>query len=243
VAKAGERMKTFLEDVTRFEAVEEVEHQELNELGMALSNERVKFDYVVDISEYKPGVFRVDEHRSGKDGVTDFPGNIATRGLPALALVFHPGVNANYRVTCEGLGGWNGKPAWLLYFRQREDKPSVLHGYKIGEDVYSVDLKGRAWVDRDTYQIVHIEADMVKPMPQIQLLREHQVLDYAPVQFKSKNVELWLPKRAEIYFNFRRHRYMRRHGFDNFLLFAVDSSDEHKAPPTPPQEQKPQPQM
>jgi hypothetical protein len=44
--------------------------------------------------------------------------------------------------------------------------------------------------------------------------------------FPRKNVELWLPKSAEIYIDFRRHRYYRRHSFDHYMLFATDSADK-----------------
>jgi hypothetical protein len=67
-------------------------------------------------------------------------------------------------------------------------------------------------------------------MPKIQLLSEHQIVEYGPVQFQKKNAELWLPKSADIYFDFQRHRYFRRHSFDHFMLFGVDSEEKHSAP-------------
>jgi hypothetical protein len=95
-------------------------------------------------------------------------------------------------------------------------------------------LKGRAWIAAGTFQIVRIESDLVSPMPEIQLLSEHQVVEYGPIPFGQKKTTLWLPKSAEIYFDFRRHRYYRRHSFDHYMLFAVDSQEKPKAPKTPP---------
>jgi hypothetical protein len=35
---------------------------------------------------------------------------------------------------------------------------------------------------------------------------------------------------AQLYFDFRRHRYFRRHSFDHFMLFGVDSEEKRTAP-------------
>jgi hypothetical protein len=63
----------------------------------------------------------------------------------------------------------------------------------------------------DNFQIVRVESDLAKPMPQVQLLSEHQVVEYAPIPFHKSGTALWLPKSAEIYFDFRRQRYYRKH--------------------------------
>jgi hypothetical protein len=91
-------------------------------------------------------------------------------------------------------------------------------------------LKGRAWISADNFQIIRIEAEMIAPMPKIHLLSEHQIVEYGPIQFQKKNVEMWLPKSADLYFDFRRHRYFRRHSFDHYMLFAVDSAEKQGVP-------------
>ena len=75
---------------------------------------------------------------------------------------------------------------------------------------------------------------MVSPLPEIQLLGEHQTVEYGPVPFPKKNTSLWLPKSAEIYFDFRKHRYYRRHSFDHYMLYADDTEEKRKEPVSPP---------
>jgi hypothetical protein len=55
-----------------------------------------------------------------------------------------------------------------------------------------------AGVDQQSYQIVHLETDILKPVPAVRLT-EHKVLDYGPVQFEQNKLKLWLPLEAEIY--------------------------------------------
>jgi hypothetical protein len=136
----------------------------------------------------------------------------------------------NFRMECEGLGDWHGQASWLVHFTQRDDKPNHMHSYKVGTQEHPVKMKGRAWITADKFQIVRIEAEMVHPMPEIQLLSEHQVVEYGPIPFQKKNTSLWLPKSAEIYFDFRKHRYYRRHSFDHYMLFSTETDEKRKEP-------------
>ena len=144
--------------------------------------------------------------------------------------MFHPDMRDNFQITCEGLGQWHGQATWLLHFQQREDRPNHFRNYSIGGQLYPINIKGRAWVTADKFHIVHIESELVSPMPEIQLLSEHYIVDYGPVLFQKKDVQLWLPRTAELYFHFQRHRYFRRHSFDDFMLFSVDSEQKTSQP-------------
>ncbi len=230
IAKAGERVKDLVDDLAKFDAIEDVYHEDVDQMGVPKKSVTLRFDYVASISEPKPGRFLVDEYRSGRSGTEDFPDQIATRGLPTLAFIFHPDMRDDFDMTCEGLGSWNGKATWLVHFQQREDKPHRIEDYVINGKVYPVSMKGRAWISADTYQIVRLESELVSPIPEIQLRSQHQTVDYAPVKFPKSKTELWLPKNAEIYFDFRRHRYFRRHSFDHFMLFSVDMDEKRKEP-------------
>jgi tetratricopeptide (TPR) repeat protein len=234
VEESGMRVRELVNDVARFAAVEDLFHQALDEYGSPVRTENRKYNYVASISEPQPGFFSVDEFRSDKQAVSGSPDEIASTGFATLALVFHPDMRDNFDLVCEGQGDWHGQAAWLVHFRQRDDRPNRMHSYKVGDQYYSVKLKGRAWISTDTFQIMRIEAEMVSPVPAIQLLSEHQIVEYGPVPFQRQNTTLWLPKSAEIFFDFRKHRYYRRHSFDQYMLFSVDSNEKRKEPAVKP---------
>lgn len=237
IEESGKRVQEFVDDVARFAAVEDLFHQSLDSFGIPVRTETRKYNYVAAISEPEPGFIAVDEYRAERLTVDGYPDQIASTGFAALALVFHPHMRDNFAMTCEGLGDWRGQASWLVHFRQREDRPSRMHSYKVGNKVYVVGLKGRAWITADKFQIVRIEAEMVSAMPEIQLLSEHQVVEYGPVPFAKKNTTLWLPKSAQIYFDFRKRRYYRRHSFDHYMLYSVDSEEKRKEPTGQPKTQ------
>lgn len=238
---SGERVKELVDDVARFSAVEDLLHQRLNSLGNPTRTETRKFNYVVTISETDPGFLSVDEYRAENLSLAGFPDQIATNGFAVLALVFHPHMRDAFEMKCEGLGDWHGQATWLVRFQQRDDRPNHMHAYKVGRKFYPVGLKGRAWIAADNFQIVRIESELVKSAPQIQLLAEHQIVEYGPIPFQKKNTVLWLPKSAEIYFDFRKHRFYRRHSFNHYMLFSVDTDEKRKEPKAPHTENIPAP--
>ncbi len=233
IEMSGERVKQLVDDVSRISAIEHLVHEQVDEMGNSITKETRNYDYVASISEDKPGYLAVDEERLERMARADFPDRIASGGFATLALVFHPHMRENFEMTCEGLGNWHGQAAWLVHFKQRADRPALISEYNIGGETYSLRLKGRAWITADKFEIVRIESELIDPMPQIQLRCEQQVVEYGPVQFK-KNVGLWLPTKAEIYLDYRKHRYYRSHSYDHYLLFSVDMVEKPNEPKVPP---------
>jgi tetratricopeptide (TPR) repeat protein len=230
IRHAAKSAEQLVDSVGRFDATEQVVAEQLDATGKPLTHAERKFDYMAEISEPKPGWLTVNEHRTSFSDQGDLPDHIATRGIPALALVFHSAMRDDYEMTCEGLGTWKGRATWLVYFRQRPDKPVRFLSYVFSDAVYWVALKGRAWIAADNYQIVHLEADLLNPLTEIQLRSQHQSVDYGPVLFKKNHTQLWLPKSAELYFDFRRRFHYRRETFENYKLFSVGTMQKIDLP-------------
>jgi tetratricopeptide (TPR) repeat protein len=221
IEAAGMRVKQLVDNIQKFAAVEDMVHEQLDKSGNPITKETRKFNYVASITEQTPGYLSTDEYRNLRYGVADLPDHIATTGFVTLALIFHPDMRENFAMTCEGLGDWHGQPAWQVHFRQRDDKPNRFADYVLGNERYPMKLKGRAWITADNLQIVRIESDLVSPLPQLAI--QHQIAEYGPVHFQSKQLDLWLPQSADIFLEMNRHRYHRRHSFDHYMLFAVNS--------------------
>jgi tetratricopeptide (TPR) repeat protein len=226
IAEAGKRVTVFVDSVNRIEAREEVTHEELSTLGRPVKAERRKFQYMIYIADSEAGLPSIEENWNGDLGLNPFLGRISMFGLADLPLIFHPSVRSDFRLTCEGLGQWREQATWVVYFRQRPDRPERLRSYSDGGSSYSVGLKGRAWISADTYEILRIEANLMKPVPQIGLGSEEDVIEYGPVPFRTKNTLLWLPTSADIYFYFHHRPFHRHHTFTNYSLFSVSASQK-----------------
>jgi hypothetical protein len=234
--KAGERVREFVTNVDRFTATESLLHESFRKSGAVSRQEHRKYDYMMSIEEIRPKMFNVEEFQRSTSPITDAPGGIANKGLPTLVLIFHPYYSENYSMRCEGLTILNAKPAWQIYFRQRTDKPNYIRAYRIGLNgpSYPIALKGRAWLAADSYQIVGLQTDLINALPDIRLQVDHTAIEYGPVHFSSRNVEIWLPQNAEVYSDLKGRRFHQRMTFSDYLLFSVDDKQKVSPPKTKP---------
>lgn len=232
LSKTGKQVQEFVKNVERFSATESLKQEAIDKWGMSGSTETRKFDYVAAIEEPRHGFLTVEEYRSTGGVPGEFPGGVATNGLPTLALIFHPYYAVDFEMTCEGLTHWNGKPAWQVHFRQGKEKPNVIRSYRLGAEgpSHPVALKGRAWILADSFEIARLETDLVAPMPEIKLFADHTAIEYGPVQFRVHHGQMWLPQTAEVYYDWRGKRIHRRHSFSNYMLFAVDEKQKIAEP-------------
>ena len=65
---------------------------------------------------------------------------------------------------------------------------------------------------------------------EIRLFADHTAIEYGPVHFQNKDVQMWLPQSAEVYYDWRGHRSHRRHSFSNYFLFSVDEKQRISQP-------------
>lgn len=229
----SKRIQELVRNVDRFTATEQVEHFNLSLMGLTTSHESRKYNYVVEIRQLNAHDLDVHEYRSGGGAKEESLADVSTTGLPSLALVFHPALQDRYEFQCEGMGSWRSKPAWVIHFRQREGHSQGMLTYQVGRRAFSVGLRGRAWIDARTFQIVAMESDLTKTIPEIRLARDHQLIEYGPVSFRNNSMQLWLPKSADWYCSIGGHRYHQRHTFTEFLLFSVDQNQTISAPKEP----------
>jgi tetratricopeptide (TPR) repeat protein len=224
------RVSEVVDAVNRIAATELLENELIDRSGRAVRQTSRRFSYVASVQQIRPGFYTMEEYRNGSMDLDQFPEGIATLGLTALVMVFHPVYVDNYDFVCEGVSRWRGGLAWQVHFRQKPDVPARLRSYRVNNTSYPISLRGRAWISTDTFEIERLETDLVSPVPKIQLRAEHIAVEYMPVQFQSRHAELWLPESADIFFDFARHRMHRRHSFREYMLFAVDENQQISLP-------------
>jgi tetratricopeptide (TPR) repeat protein len=225
-----QRVQELLENVDRFTATEVVNYAEIGKDGRATRSLKYNFDYLAAFSLARDGDLRFEESRTqiGKGNPTPLP--IRTVGLAVGAAVFHPLRFDDFEITCEGLGQWHAKPAWQLHFEQRPDRQPRFQAVLSDGKWYDVKLKGRAWISPESSQIEHIDFDLLEAIPPIRLQTEHMSLDYSGVDFPNRKLQLWLPQSVNFYIDIGGHRFLNRHQLSNYILFAVDTSQDIQLP-------------
>jgi hypothetical protein len=231
--QAGRRSAQLVDLLQNFDAHEHLRFEQTDRLGMSEMFIAENFDYLVDFGE-QSGPLKVQETRTPLAGSDNAHlSTIVDKGLPVLALIFYPVMQADYEMRCEGLTQWNNQPAWVVYFRQVDGiRPRTL-SMGTEENVFPVSLKGRAWIAVDSGQIMHLETNLVRGVPIIELRANAVSIDYAPVDFPSRHMQLWLPKSAVAYTDYGKRRTIIEHTFSDFQLFSVQTQQVIGKPKEP----------
>ena len=231
MARAQRRTASQLGNYEKFVATERVEHQEVDANGVAGPIRAHDFNYLVFVQRPKKGYVFLDETRDGGENLDAFPTALASKGLVALGVyLFDPQYEPDLNYRCEGLGQWRGQPAWEIRFEQRKGVSSRIRSWRNNRGTYAIPLKGRVWLSSNSYDVLHIESDLREPQREIELNRDHLVIDYGPVQFEHGKTNLWLPWHAELFMELHGKRYHHRHTLTNYALFSVDTTHALSVP-------------
>ena len=230
--ETGVRAEELVANLQRFTATDRIDDVEQRKKSQPRATTST-FNYVAEIKQPATGL-SIEEYRESTSQDFTSQMHFSDSGTAAFALMFHPSFIQDYIVTCEGLGELQGRPAWQLRFAQHPERGNDFHVYRVPNGgLYPVRLKGRAWISTDNFEVFRIETDLLQPIEQIHLEKEHLIVGYGPVGFEKHGVHLWLPQMAELYIDQRGHRYHRRHTFSNFQLFWIDTEQQTKGPKSP----------
>ena len=147
--------------------------------------------------------------------------------------MFLPDLQTDYEMKCEGTDERNGEPEWVVHFQQRKDRPSRTATVWVSGVNRAGMLKGRAWIAKNNFQIVHLESSLMDGVPDIELEGLAVSVDYRPVQSPSSSLELWLPANIATYWEYQAHRAILEHRFSDFQFFTVDTKEKVQEPSKP----------
>lgn len=231
--KAGASASQLATDLERFTAEERIEYKMLDRHGAPREADQGTFNYVFAFEEHGAGsVSR--EYRTPTKGSYAFRASGQDTGQVALGLIFHPNIQPDYQMKCEGLDKRDGQRAWVVHFQQRKDKPSRTLWFPVPSGgTYAARLKGRAWISAEDFHVMHLETSLVGDIPVLKLENTAISVDYVLVFNHSQKIGLWLPGRIEAYWEFTDRRVILAHTYSEFQLFAVETEERIEKPKEP----------
>ena len=241
IPRAMRRTKAQLENLEKFGATEHIEHQEIDKAGIPGPIKLHNFYYLVFVFPYKSDSVFLEENRDGGSGVADFPTSLATTGLNSLGInVLQPAYRSGFNYQCEGLTSVRGEGAWQVRFEEKQNANLDVRRWQRAGTIYNIPLKGRIWLSSTSYDLLRIETDLREPILNLELARDHLLVDYGPVNFAEGKTTLWLPWSAEMFLELHGKRYHHKHILSNYMLFGVDTSHKIGRPKNAPPEDAPQ---
>lgn len=232
IPRVSDHVQQFVESINRITATEFMNFERRSHKGRFEEDAKSKVNYVAIIQPLENGYLSVEEFRNGYSGMTGFPGHISATGSVALVLIFHPVHLKEFLFTCKGMTYWQNLPVYEIFFQQRDDVPNTMSEFRAGRMSYDIFLKGTAFVDPDSFQILHLDTDLLRPIPEI-LELEHQSIDYGSVSFTTHTDQLWLPQVATITVRYRSKDFSERHAYSDYRLFTIDTGQKISKPTIP----------
>jgi hypothetical protein len=226
--KAAERADALFSGLKGFTAREDIQFQEsrfrqTDQNFIAVKDFARSYNYTVFFRSTPTGFVPQDSRtaRSGDQAEEAFAQDL---GLPTLALIFLAGMQPDYDFKCEGTVEWNGKPAWVVRFKQRKDKPHRTTTFRGANRNYPASVRGRAWILTESGEVAHMETMLMEPVLEVGIENLYLSIDYAPVFFPAKNLRLLLPRTVDTYTEYPEWRTIAYHSFSEFKLFGADIS-------------------
>lgn len=229
---AGASASELATNLERFTALERIVYKKFGRMGVPNEVDDGTFDYVFAFEEHDGGSVS-QEYRSPTKGSYAFRSGEQDTGEAALALIFHPNMQTDYQMICEGLDKRNGQLAWVIHFQQREDKSGRTLCFPAPNGSYCARLKGRAWISAEDFHVIHLETHLMADIPAIKLESSAILIDYALVYNQSQKISLWLPERIEAYWEFANRRVILLHTYTDFKLFVVETEEKIQKPTEP----------
>ena len=223
----GKNVAEFFKNFPNTSSLEEIHQEQLGRNGKAHKMEQSHYRYLcaTPAEAWGPGF---DEYRMNVEKDQGLPsglkeGFMLTAGFASAQILFHPVYQPQATFRYLGRQKLNGRDTWVVAFAQRP-ATAQNHGiFRSGEVELVTFLQGLAWVDPQTYQIVRLRSDLLKPLPEVRLKRQTTDIEFAEVHFNRLQEAFWLPEKVSVTVDWNGHLLRNEHQYSEFKVFSVDS--------------------
>ncbi|MGB8322165.1 MAG: hypothetical protein WCE52_04310 [Candidatus Acidiferrum sp.] len=170
LAKTGERVRVFFDDIVDLLAHEDIDEAKLNNKGDVRGKQHLRYDYLIILhrQELPP---RVEEYRMDQFGSRTEPegfgkGFAITSGFAFKCIHFLPDLrpDSTFRYLGDELVG--SRDTYVVAFAQRPGHSTNMDRVTGEWGTLSVLVQGIAWIDKTSYQIVQLRTDRSSGAPQ-----------------------------------------------------------------------------
>ena len=238
VALAQEQVAHYVSRLADLHCTETVIQQRLNAKGRVETTERSQFDYLLmmggNSEEFQLNESRVEMPDSKHKSV---PGSmLTTNGMTTVLLVFHPYYSDAFSFETgrdELIEGRTVTPVHFSHISGRRT-PAAL---ALRSREFPLELKGTAWLDKQSGQVVQVNAGLMRDMSDVGLRSLDIRVDYTPLAIGKEM--LTVPSKAVVDVTTPRQHWRNTHVFENYKSFSTDAEQDphykvHPEPPAPP---------
>ena len=234
LAAVGKNVSGMFQNFPNTSSVETIHQEKLRRNGKVNGEEHETFHYLCLITNqsWGPGFSEYRANASGGEGqprgLQD--GFMLTSGFTSASLIFHPAYQAQSTFRYLGREKLNGRDTLVVAFAQQPAKSKLYGTFKSGDVLMTTFTQGLAWVDAQTYQILRLRTDLLKPLPEVKLDKQTTDVDYAEVHFKGIDNGFWLPKDVNVTVAWDGKTLRNQHEYSAFQVFNVAATQKIDKP-------------
>jgi hypothetical protein len=211
-------------------SLEEIHQEKLSHKGKAGETLDEKF-HNLRLTPTEESGLGFTEYRANLSGEKGQPqglkdGFMLTSGFASASLFFHPGHQAESTFRYLGRQKIDGRDTFVVAFAQQPEKARLYGVFKMGETSMPTFSQGLAWVDSESYEIIRLRTDLLKPLPEVRLDKETTEIDFGENHFKSNADGFWLPREVKVSVDWNGKSLRNKHGYSDFKLFNVGATEK-----------------
>ena len=242
--KTGENVREFFTGFQNTVSLEKVREERLSKEGKVKDFQDLRFEYLL-VSQPQQGRLELQEYRTNSHGDLTAPtgldsGFMLTSGFASASLLFHPAYQAGAKFRYLGRQTRDGKPMHVVAFAEMPDKAQMIERFNTNDGSVLVVFQGLAWIDAESYKIVRLRTDLLKPEAKLRLVRQTTEITYDPVQFKQMASTVWLPSDVAVTVQWAGKTFRNTHHYSDFKLFNTGIEEHVKPVKVPPAETSPE---
>lgn len=242
--KTGENVRDFFTGFQNTVSREQVREERLSKEGKVKDFQDLRFQYLL-VSQPQQGRLELQEYRTNSHGDPTAPtgldsGFMLTSGFASASLLFHPLYQAGARFRYLGRETLDGKPMYVVAFAEMPDKAQMIERFNTNDGSVLVVFQGLAWIDANSYKIVRLRTDLLKPETKLRLQRQTTEITYDPVQFKQMASTVWLPSDVAVTVQWAGKTFRNTHHYSDFKLFNTGTEEHVKPVKIPPAQAAPE---
>jgi len=230
LAAVGKNVSKLFTDLPNLSCVESVRLEKLTSRGGTDLSQQFKYRYLALAPEHPWGP-SIDEFRADTKGKETpqlgFSDNfMLTSGFVSAPLILHPAYQSGSTFRLLGRQKVKGRNTYVLAYAQEPSKSHISGAFQYGSTTRPTYTQGLAWVDAETYQIIHLTKDLLNPLPQVNLEKQTTDIEFSEVHFNQGTQTFWLPNAVTVTLDWNGKVFRNNHAYSDFIVFNVQSSQK-----------------
>lgn len=229
IGRTQQKIGQYLDSLADLHCTELVTQEKLAANGHAEKTERAKYDYLIMMQGGKDD-FQLNETRVAESG-KDKPAKISpvsmlvSNGISTALLIFHPYYRESFQFDIGPVQTTDSGNIVPVHFEQipgrRAPAALALRGRE-----YPLNLKGTAWINQESGDIVRIDAGLLNDMSDIGLRSLKVHVEYKAVTIGKSVSQIDLPATAVVDVTTPRQRWRNTHIFEAYKSFSADAEQD-----------------